>query len=275
MTRYALVIAYDGRPFSGWQTQPSGQAVQDHVERALAQVAGRPLATICAGRTDAGVHADCQVVHVDCEVERPLTAWVRGVNAFLPDAIAVQASAIVPTSFHARFSAVRRRYHYRLYRAPQRHPLLAGRAGWVYHPLDVDAMRAALPCLVGRHDFSAFRSSQCQAASPVRDLQALHLVERGQIIEIELIANAFLHHMVRNIVGALVWIGIGRRTPDWLAQVLASRDRRLAAPTFAADGLYLTGVDYGADAPDLPTWPSMACDARADHEGTARYSLGG
>ncbi|MFT3803178.1 MAG: tRNA pseudouridine(38-40) synthase TruA [Burkholderiaceae bacterium] len=274
MIRYALVIAYDGRSFAGWQTQPSGQTVQDHLERALARIAGRPIATICAGRTDAGVHASRQVVHFDCEVERPLTAWVRGVNAFLPDAIAVQASAVAPAGFHARFSAVRRRYRYRLYRAPQRHPLLAGRAGWVHRRLDIDAMRAAAGCLIGRHDFSAFRSSECQAASPVRELQALRLTERGAIVEIELVANAFLHHMVRNIVGALVWIGIGRRPPNWLAQVLAARDRRLAAPTFAADGLYLTGVDYGQTAPDLLTWPAGECDDPDDHGEAARYSLG-
>ena len=258
MTRIALALTYDGRPFSGWQTQPSGAAIQDHLERALAAVAAASVATVCAGRTDAGVHATAQVVHFDAPVRRPLSAWVRGTNAHLPEAVAVQAAVEVSADFHARYSARRRRYVYRLLRSPVRQPLWAGRAGWVFRDLDVAAMRMAAAHLVGRHDFSAFRSAQCQAASPVRMMESLSLVERGPVIEFELIANAFLHHMVRNIVGSLVWVGLGRRPADWVGELLAERDRRRAAPTFAADGLYLCGVDYGEFDPGLGLWPGMA-----------------
>ena len=247
MSRFALKVAYDGQGFPGWQTQPDGRAIQDCLERALAGVAGVPVATVCAGRTDAGVHASCQVVHFDCDVARPLSAWIRGVNSHLPPNVAVQAAAQVDPQFHARYSARRRRYTYLLYRAAQRHPLLHGRAGWVFEPLELEAMRTAAGHLVGRHDFSAFRSAQCQSKTPVRDLQSLVIEEQGPLLVIQLIANAFLHHMVRNIVGALVWIGAGRRPAAWMAELLEHRDRTRAAATFAADGLYLTGVDYDDD----------------------------
>jgi len=244
--RLALGLEYDGRPFSGWQTQPDRSAVQDGVEHALAAFSGQRVATICAGRTDAGVHATGQVVHADVAVERPLQGWVRGVNRFLPATIAVRWARVVPDTFHARYSAIARRYDYWLYDDPVRSPLATGRSGWVTRRLDVDAMQLAGRLLLGRHDFSAFRAAECQAASPVRDLFELGVVRRGAYVVVHLLANAYLQHMVRNIVGCLVYVGIGRRAPGWLAEVLAARDRRLAAPTFAAAGLYLSDVRYPA-----------------------------
>jgi tRNA pseudouridine38-40 synthase len=254
--RYALRLAYDGTPFDGWQTQPSGATVQDHLEAALARIAGHPVPTVCAGRTDSGVHALAQVVHFESAADRPLGAWVRGTNALLPDGIAVQHALRVDAGFHARFGATRRAYTYLIHRGTQRHPLYATRAGWVFRPLDVARMADAARSLEGEHDFSSFRSSQCQAASPVRRMDALRITERGALVVVDLQANAFLHHMVRNIVGALVWVGLGRRPPQWVGELLAARDRRLGAPTFAAQGLYLVGVEYpGVD--DLGTWPPL------------------
>jgi tRNA pseudouridine38-40 synthase len=247
MSRIALKLAYDGRGYPGWQTQSNGLAIQDCVERALRTVAGAPVVTVCAGRTDAGVHAISQVVHFECDSARPISAWVRGVNSHLPDSIAVQAATEVDEQFHARYSARRRRYTYLVYRASQRHPLLEGRAAWVFDPLEVESMREAAGHLVGRHDFSAFRSSQCQAKTPVRDLQSLVIDEQGPLLRVQLVANAFLHHMVRNIVGALIWIGAGKRPAAWMRELLQEADRTRAAPTFAPDGLYLTGVDYDSD----------------------------
>lgn len=252
--RIALTIAYDGSPFHGWQTQPSGQAVQDLLEAALSSIAGHRVATICAGRTDAGVHAVSQIVHFDTEVQRPDSAWVRGTNALLPAGVAVQACARVDDDFHARFGALRRAYSYLIYRGEHRHPLYENRTGWSFRPLNPDAMREAAAALIGEHDFSAFRSSQCQARSPVRSMESLQIREHGPLVVIDLQANAFLHHMVRNIVGALVWIGMGRRPVSWTAQLLRQRDRKLAAPTFAAQGLYLNGVEYPARY-GLATWP--------------------
>lgn len=255
MARFALTLAYDGEDFPGWQTQPSGDAIQDHVERALSSIASHPVATICAGRTDAGVHALRQVVHFDSHAERPATAWVRGVNAHLGPAISVRSVTPVADDFHARFSARKRRYRYLLHRSPVRHPLLAGRAGWTFRAVDVARLTLASRILQGEHDFSAFRSSQCQAASPVRRLEVIELTERGPFILLTFAGNAFLHHMIRNIVGTLLMVGDGRRPVDWVAEVLESRDRRRAAPTFEAAGLYLDGVLYGRECA-VPSWPS-------------------
>lgn len=242
--RWALGVAYDGSAFPGWQTQPGGDAVQDRVESALATIAGHPVSTICAGRTDAGVHALRQVVHFDTAIDRPATAWVRGANAHLADEVAVQWAQPVPDDFHARYSARSRTYRYLLRRAPVPHPLWRDRAGWVFRPLSIDAIRDGARRLVGEHDFTSFRSSQCQAASPVRHLHRLDVTERGDFVEFVVTANAFLHHMVRNLVGALVWVGIGRQSPAWVGELLAARRRALGAPTFSAAGLYLAGVDY-------------------------------
>jgi tRNA pseudouridine38-40 synthase len=247
--RIALGVEYDGSGFCGWQTQTAGCAVQDCLEAALAQIAGVPaaaIATICAGRTDAGVHALAQVVHFDCTVDRPETAWVRGVNALLPPAVAVTWMAPVTDTFSARFSATARHYRYVLLNHPVRPAADHGRVGWFHAPLDGERMRAAAAYLAGEHDFSAFRSSQCQAKSPVRTLTQLDLNTHGPYVTFDLCANGFLHHMVRNIVGSLIYIGSDRQDPSWMHDLLNARDRTFAAPTFDAAGLYLTGVDYDA-----------------------------
>ncbi|RPH40876.1 MAG: tRNA pseudouridine(38-40) synthase TruA [Burkholderiales bacterium] len=242
--RLALGLAYDGTGCPGWQTQASGDALQDLVEASLGALAGHPIATVCAGRTDAGVHALSQVVHFDTTATRPLNAWVRGVNARLPARVAVQWAREVPVDFHARFGARTRTYRYLLRRAEAPHPLWRDRAGWVFRPLDVDAMRVAAQALIGEHDFTSFRSSQCQAKTPVRRMHRLEVAVRGEFIELTLTANAFLHHMVRNIVGSLVYVGTGRQPAAWIGELLAARRRALGAPTFSASGLYLAGVDY-------------------------------
>lgn len=257
--RVALGVEYDGAGFNGWQTQPDGRAVQDALEAALAQLAGQPVATICAGRTDAGVHAIDQVVHFDTEVERPLTAWVRGTNRFLPEQVSVRWARWVDVDFHARYSALRRGYDYWILNDPVRSPLAQRRATWVFRPLDVAAMQAAARHLVGRHDFTSFRSAECQAASPVRDLDTLEVERFGRWLRVRARANAFLHHMVRNIAGALVAVGLGRYPPDWLAELLAARDRSRGAPTLDAAGLYLARVEYD------PRFGLPAPDAAAPH----------
>jgi tRNA pseudouridine38-40 synthase len=244
--RIALGLEYDGSRFLGWQTQPGGGAVQDALEAALAGIAGEDVAVTCAGRTDRGVHARAQVAHFDTRAARPESAWVRGVNALLPESVAVLWAVPVPGDFHARYSALSRTYRYVLVNRPVRPALAARHAGWTHARLDLDAMRAAARLLVGEHDFSAFRSAECQARTPVRTLHALEIEARGERIDFMLRANAFLHHMVRNIVGTLLYVGSGRHAPAWAGEVLASRTRGRAAPTFAAEGLYLERVEYAA-----------------------------
>ena len=243
-TRIALGLEYDGSAFCGWQTQPSGCAVQDHVERALTEIAGEPVATLCAGRTDAGVHALAQVVHFDTEARRPESAWVRGSNALLPPAVAITWSREVPGEFHARYAARRRSYRYVLLNRAVRPAAGRARVGWFHLPLDLERMQIAAGNLIGEHDFSAFRSSECQARSPVRTLYEIAMHRQADYVIMDFCGNAFLHHMVRNIVGALVYVGKGKREPGWIAEILQSRDRSLAAPTFDAAGLYLSGVEY-------------------------------
>ena len=242
--RIALGIEYDGSRFLGWQTQPGGGAVQDALEPALAGIAGEAVTVTCAGRTDRGVHARGQVVHFDTAAERPDSAWVRGVNALLPDSVAVLWSRVVPEDFHARYSARVRTYRYVLLNRSVRPALAARHAGWFHSPLDAAAMRSAAGFFVGEHDFSAFRSSECQAKSPVRTLHALEIERKGERIEFVLRANAFLHHMVRNLIGTLVYVGKGKHAPHWAKEVLDSRDRARAAPTFSPEGLYLEHVEY-------------------------------
>jgi len=254
--RIALGIAYDGGPFAGWQSQPAGNTVQDRLEAALAAIAARPVRVTAAGRTDAGVHATGQVAHFDVDVGRPESAWVRGTNAHLPAAVAVQWAAEVDDGFHARYAASGRTYLYVLYNHAVRPSVLGGKVGWFHLPLDVERMRRAAGALVGEHDFSAFRSAECQAQTPVRDLRALSVERRGDYVLFELSANAFLHHMVRNVVGCLVHVGKGAAPPEWVADVLAGRDRRLAAATFGAEGLYLARVSY-PERWKLPAFPPM------------------
>jgi tRNA pseudouridine38-40 synthase len=244
--RIALGLEYDGASFDGWQSQPSGRGVQDALERALAAIADTPIRTIAAGRTDAGVHATSQIVHFDCEATRPPGAWVRGVNAHLPPHVAVLWTQPVEVSFHARNKALARHYTYVLAPRASRPALLAGRVGWYHRTLDVQAMHEAARALVGTHDFSAFRAAECQARSPVKTLAVATVEAQGELVRLDFSADAFLHHMIRNIVGALVYVGAGKQPPTWIAELVAARDRTRAAPTFAADGLYLCGADYDA-----------------------------
>lgn len=250
MKRIALGVQYDGAPWRGWQTQPGGGTVQDTLELALKRFSLTEIDTICAGRTDAGVHALEQVVHFDTSLERDLFSWVRGVNAFLPPSIAVRWAHEVPNDppgdFHARFSATARTYHYLLYNHPVRSPLLAGKAGWIFRPLDIEPMRVAARHLIGTHDFSAFRAAECQAKTPVKTMHEIRIERHGDLIFFTLRANAFLHHMVRNIVGSLIFTGNGNQPPSWLKELLAGRDRSRAAPTFMPDGLYLGKIEYDA-----------------------------
>ena len=244
--RLALGVSYRGQAYHGWQSQPSGRTVQNRLEVALASFADRPVTTVCAGRTDAGVHGLNQVLHIDVDVVREPFSWVRGTNRYLPPDIAVQWCQPVGDDFHARNSARGRRYAYLLLESPVRSSVETGAAGWTFRSLDARAMRQAADLLIGEHDFSAFRSAECQAASPVKQLRAIAIHRRGAYWRFEFDASAFLHHMVRNIMGCLVAVGNGTREPAWLADVLASRDRSQAAPTFAPDGLYFVGPYYDA-----------------------------
>jgi len=220
--------------------------VQDTLEPALGEIAGTPISTTCAGRTDRGVHARGQVVHFDTETARPESAWVRGVNAHLPDTVAVLWAHEVGSEFHARYSARSRTYAYRLLNRAVRPALDAPYIGWFHLPLDVAAMRAAATLFVGEHDFSAFRSSECQAKSPVRTVHSLEIEQRDEVIQFVIRANAFLHHMVRNIIGTLVYVGKGKHPAGWVKELLSSKERSRAAPTFGPEGLYLEQVEYEA-----------------------------
>ena len=244
--RWALGLSYRGTAYNGWQSQPDGRSIQDALERALSRLADAPVRTICAGRTDAGVHALNQVVHFDTPVQRDAFSWVRGTNSHLPRDVAVQWSAPVPSDFHARYQARGRRYRYVLLQSPVRPSLEAGLVGWVFDELDRDAMQRAAELLIGEHDFSSFRSSECQAASPVKTLRAIAIERRGAYWRFEFDASAFLHHMVRNMLGCLLAVGSGRRPATWMAEVLAARKRDAGAPTFPADGLYFVGPYYDA-----------------------------
>jgi tRNA pseudouridine38-40 synthase len=240
----ALGVEYDGSSYYGWQSQPDGRTVQDALQSALSQVASAPITVIAAGRTDTGVHAREQVIHFDTTANRPLTAWVRGTNALLPTGIAVLWAHEVTDEFHARFSAQARSYQYKLFCRPVRSALQHGKVGWLHVQLDINKMREAAAYLVGEHDFSAFRASECQAKSPVKHLLRLDIFQQADMIIVDLTADAFLHHMVRNIVGCLVYVGNGKNPPSWMQEVLASRQRSQAAPTFAPDGLYLCHISY-------------------------------
>lgn len=244
--RIALGIEYDGSPYCGWQSQAGGGTVQDAVQVALSQLACESITVIAAGRTDTGVHALEQVIHFDTHTMRPLTAWVRGANALLPPSVAVLWAHAVDDEFHARFSAQARSYRYHLLCRPVRSALRHGKVGWFHQALDVDKMREAAQYLLGEHDFSAFRASACQAKSPIKNLTQLSIQQQEGLIILDLTANAFLHHMVRNIVGCLVYVGKGKHPSQWVQQVLEGRERSRAAPTFAPDGLYLRKITYDA-----------------------------
>ncbi len=245
--RIALGVTYNGAAYNGWQSQPDGRTVQDQLEQALSAFANQPVRTLCAGRTDAGVHGLMQVVHLDTGLQRDEFSWVRGPNSFLPRDIAVQWARGVPDTFHARASAVARRYAYVLLESPVRPSIDADRVGWVFRPLSQNAMRQAATHLLGEHDFTSFRASACQALSPVKTLHRIEITKRGAYWRFDFEGNAFLHHMIRNIMGCLLLIGQGLHPPDWMAQVLAARDRDAAAPTFAPEGLYFLGPVYGPE----------------------------
>jgi tRNA pseudouridine38-40 synthase len=244
--RVALGVAYRGTAYHGWQSQPGGLTLQDRLDAALSAFAAVPLRSVCAGRTDAGVHALNQVVHLDTDVVRRTDAWIRGTNRHLPRDIAVQWCRVVPDGFHSRASALGRRYAYVLLESPVRPALENGHVGWTFRRLDAGALREAAAALIGQHDFSAFRSAECQAPSPIKTLRTLTVERRGAYWRFDFEADAFLHHMIRNLMGSLVTVGSGARPPAWLAEVLASRDRTLASATFAPDGLYFVGPYYDA-----------------------------
>lgn len=242
--RIAIGIEYDGRGFCGWQSQPSGCGVQNRLEKAVAEIAGEPVSVTAAGRTDTGVHASFQVAHFDVTAERPITAWVRGVNTYLPDGVAVTWANAVEDDFHARFAVEERGYRYVLLNHPTRPGLMSGRVGWHHRPLDEERMRMAASCLLGRHDFSAFRAAECQAKSPEKEMRAANVRRYGDFLVCDFRADGFLHHMVRNIMGCLVHVGAGQAAPEWMEELLAHKDRTRAAPTFMPDGLYLSYIRY-------------------------------
>lgn len=250
--RIALGIEYDGTAFAGWQRQENGRTIQAVAEAAVSRVADHPVVLHCAGRTDAGVHAYEQVVHFDTIRGRGLRNWVLGANVNLPRDVTVRWARFVPDTFHARFSAVARRYCYRIVNRPVRLALDRSRAAWVHSPLDFSRMHEGAEALLGRHDFSAFRAAGCQAKTPIREIYDIHLEKRGALICLEVEANAFLHHMVRNIAGSLIAVGQGRHKPGWVTEILASRDRRRAGPTAPAQGLALRAIRYPSQFP-LPT----------------------
>ena len=252
--RIALGLEYDGSRFSGFERQPARRTVQGEVEKALTRIAASPVRVVCAGRTDAGVHASAQVAHFDTPAVRPIHAWVRGTNTYLSADVTVLWARFVGDDFHARFLALRRRYRYIIVNRSTRPALLAGRAAWEYRPIDAPRMHLGAQHLVGEHDFSSFRASGCQARTPVRRIDRIDVRRIGERVVIDVDANAFLQHMVRNIAGTLVAIGSGERDPAWVESVLAARDRTVAGATAPPGGLYLIGVDYpeGVGIPAVP-----------------------
>ena len=242
--RIALGVEYNGAPFSGWQSQTNACGVQDFVEIAIAKIAKHKVRIHAAGRTDTRVHAMMQVIHFDTQVTRPDTAWVRGVNAFLPKTVRILWAKLVDDTFHARFSATQRSYQYLLVNQATAPAINADRAGWYHLPLNVSAMQEAIAHLQGEHDFSAFRASECQASSPIRTLHTASIMAHGETIIFNFSANAFLQHQVRNMVGALIYVGKGLYSPQYMQELLAQKNRTLAPPTFSPNGLYLVGVEY-------------------------------
>ncbi len=251
MTRVALGLSYSGTRYLGWQSQKGGNTVQDKLEDALRLFCGLPLdqrvITNCTGRTDSGVHALMQVVHFDTPLERDTFSWMRGVNRFLPNDIAVQWAKPMPQEFHSRANALTRRYAYIVLQSPMRPSLELGRAGWSHLPLNLQAMREAAQMLLGEHDFSSFRASQCQALSPIKTLLRADINQRNAYFRFDFEATAFLHHMIRNIMGCLLTIGRGEQPPEWMREVIDAKKRESAAPTFSPDGLYFLGPTYAPE----------------------------
>jgi tRNA pseudouridine38-40 synthase len=260
--RLALGIEYDGSCYHGWQRQQSVTSVQQHVEEALTEIANHPVKVVCAGRTDAGVHATCQVVHFDTDSQRPLRAWSLGINRYLPKDIAVKWVQSVSEDFHARFSATARRYRYIIYNSPLRNSILAKGVTHIPPPLDHNLMHQGAQHLLGKHDFSAFRAVNCQANTPVRNLTAISVSRFGDYIMLDVQANAFLHHMVRNIIGSLLRIGHQEQDPQWMKVLLQGKDRTKAAATGKPNGLYLVKVTYHQEfvLPKHPLGPLFLAD---------------
>ncbi|MCC2616772.1 tRNA pseudouridine(38-40) synthase TruA [Aestuariibacter halophilus] len=260
--RIALGIEYDGASYYGWQRQREVVGVQQVLEQALSQIAATPVELQCAGRTDAGVHATGQVIHVDVPASRPMRAWTLGMNANLPDSIAVKWAMPVSEDFHARFSATARRYRYIIYNNRLRGGILTRGVTHFHQELDEQRMHQAAQCLVGEHDFSAFRAAICQSKTPYRNVTRVSVKRQGPYVILDIQANAFLHHMVRNITGSLLSIGCGDQPVEWMAEVLASRDRTIAAATAKPNGLYLVDVTYpqGFGLPRLPLGPLFLAD---------------
>jgi len=242
--RIALGIEYNGNGFYGWQAQPNLPTIQGSLQEALSKIANEPIQLFCAGRTDANVHAYGQVVHFDTQAKRHPDAWIWGTNTHLPPSIVVRWAKPVMYRFHARFSTLSRRYCYVIFNHPLRPAVLANRVSWHYYPLDIERMQQAGQYLLGEQDFSSFRSSQCTSKSVMRNMMELTVRRRGDFILIEVEANAFLHHMVRNIAGVLIRIGAGLCPPEWMQAVLQAKTRKAAAETAPAEGLYLMQVRY-------------------------------
>ena len=254
--RIVMGIEYDGSGFQGWQWQPGQRTIQSELESALQSVADRPVRVVCSGRTDAGVHALEQIIHFDVDVVRSDYAWVMGTNSRLTDDIRVLFAREISSDFHARTSAIARVYHYQILNRPMRSALRRGQLTWVPRPIQVEPMQQAARCLVGEHDFSSFRAKGCQSKSPYRFLHFIRVFREDERVIIEVCANAFLHHMVRNIAGALIDVGTGKRPPEWLETVLALKDREQGGVTAPPDGLYFAGVYY-PDAFNLPRHPAF------------------
>lgn len=252
--KIALGVEYNGSEFYGWQAQANLQTVQGHLEAALGNIAAEPIKVFCAGRTDAGVHATGQVVHFETQAKRDIRAWSLGANTHLPSSIAIRWAQEMPADFHARFSALARAYRYVIYNHSLRPALLTSRVTWYYHPLNIEPMQLATRYLIGELDFSSFRSAQCESPTPMRNVQKISISRQDNFVIIDIQANAFLHHMVRNIVGTLLEIGSGWKKPEWMEEVLLAKDRRVAAETAPPQGLYLNRVVY----PDHYQVPNQA-----------------
>ena len=244
MMRWAVGIEYDGAPYSGWQFQPHAPSVQAELERALSGVANHPVSVVAAGRTDAGVHALGQVVHFDSPAPRQPHGWVLGCNTVMPDTVSVRWAQLVSDEFHARYSATARSYRYVIFNQRARSAVFAARSAWWSYALDAEAMHSAAQHLLGERDFSSFRAAECQSRTPMRRMDAITVRRRGSFVTVDVTANAFVHHMVRNIVGTLLQVGQGKHDPDWVAEVLAARDRSAGGMTAPAAGLYLAHVSY-------------------------------
>lgn len=258
--RIALGVEYDGASFIGWQRQRHGVTVQEVVERSLSRIAAHPIEVTCAGRTDAGVHATNQVIHFDTTAERPLHAWLLGGNSNLPEAVAFRWARTVADDFHARFSAEWRTYRYVIMCDRMRPALQRERVAWTYKALDADAMHRAAQALVGEHDFTSYRAVACQARHAIRDVHYIRVQRVGRYVYLDIRANAFLHHMIRNIAGTLLKVGANEADESWPAEVLHARDRTVAGITAPAGGLYMVAIGY-PDRFDIPgegEWPRFA-----------------